>query len=309
MLRSVARVTPFRFGLGAVAFRSRAELRELARKLEGGGWSTLLVPDHLGSASSFAPLLIAAEATDQLRVGTLVINNDFFHPVRLAQEAATVDVLTDGRLELGVGSGWARPEYDTLGLSYDRPRDRAARLADAVRTMKRAWSGEITVPGGAEAVPAVPAPVQQPHPPLLIGGHGDAILALAAADANIVGFTGLTWTGSSLAPTGASLESLTERTDFVRAEAGSRAESLEFNVLVQAVSIGEPLEEQIEQVAADLGVTPELVRTSPLALVGSQSEIINKLKGIREQTGISYFVVFDSALDDMGPVAARLAGT
>jgi probable F420-dependent oxidoreductase len=302
-------VTAFRFGLSAVALRSRAELVELARKLEGGGWSTLLVPDHLRSWSSFAPLLIAAEATDQLRVGTLVINNDFFHPVRLAQEAATVDVLTDGRLELGVGSGWARPEYDVLGLSYDRPRERAARLADAVRTMKRAWSGEITVSGVAEAVAAVPAPLQRPHPPLLIGGHGDAILALAAAEANIVGLTGLTWTGSSLAPTGASVESLAERTAFVRAQAASRVDSLEFNVLVQAVSIGEPLEDQIEQVAADLGASPEVVRTSPLALVGSQSEVVNKLLGIREQTGISYFVVFDSALDDMGPVVTRLAGT
>jgi probable F420-dependent oxidoreductase len=250
-----------------------------------------------------------SEATDQLRVGTLVINNDFFHPVRLAQEAATVDMLTDGRLELGVGSGWARPEYDVLGLSYDRPRDRAARLADAVGTMKRAWSGEITVSGLTEAVTAVPAPVQRPHPPLLIGGHGDAVLALAAKEANIVGFTGLTWTGSSLAPTGASLESLTERTAFVRARAGSRADGLEFNVLVQAVSIGEPLEEQIDQVAGDLGVSPELVRTSPLALVGSHSEVVNKLLSIREQTGISYFVVFDSALDDMGPVVTRLAGT
>lgn len=303
------RLTPFRFGLGSVAFRSRPELRELARKVEGGGWSTLLVPDHLGAASSFAPLLIAAEATDQLRVGTLVLNNDFFHPVRLAQEAATVDVLTEGRLEVGVGSGWARPEYDVLGLSYDRPRDRAARLADAVRTMKRAWSGDITVPGTSDRVAAVPTPLQQPHPPLLIGGHGDAILALAAAEANIVGFTGLTWTGSSMAPTGASLESLTERTAFVRALATTRADSLEFNVLVQAVSIGRPLDDQIEQVADNLGVPPEVVRASPLALVGSQSEIVNKLLAIREQTGISYFTVFDSAFADMGPIVASLAGT
>ncbi len=169
------------------------------------------MPDHLGRASSFAPLLIAVEATDQLRVGTLVLNNDFFLPVRLDQEAATVDVMTGGRLELGVGSGWARAEYDVLGIGYDRPPDRAARLAYAVRTMKRAWSGDITVPGNPDPVAAVPTPVQQPHPPLLIGGDGDAVLALAAAEADIIGFTGLTWTGSSLEPTGASLESLTER--------------------------------------------------------------------------------------------------
>jgi probable F420-dependent oxidoreductase len=287
----VARLNPLRFGLGSVAFRSRPELRELAKRLEGGGWSTLLLPDHLGRASSFAPLLIAAEATDQLRVGTLVLNNDFFHPVRLAQEAATVDVMTGGRLELGVGSGWARAEYDVLGISYDRPRDRAARLAYAVRTMKRAWSGDITVPGNPDPVAAVPTPVQQPHPPLLIGGDGDAVLALAAAEADIIGSTGLTWTGSSLEPTGASLESLTERAAFVRAQAPTRADNLEFNVLVQAVSVGRPLDDQIDQVADDFGGPPELVRTSPLALVGSQSEVVNKLMAIREQTGISYFTV------------------
>jgi probable F420-dependent oxidoreductase len=272
------------------------------------GLSCLPVPAHLGRASSFAPLLVAAEATDCLRVGTMVLNNDFFHPVRLAQEAATVDVLTEGRLELGLGSGWARAEYDVLGLSYDRPRDRAARLADAVGTMKRAWSGGITVPGGPGPVAAVPTPVQQPHPPLLIGGHSDAILALAAAEANIIGFTGLTWTGSSMAPTGASLESLTERAAFVRAQAPTRADSLEFNVLVQAVSIGRPLDDQIDQVADNFGAPPELVSTSPLALVGSQSEVVNKLLAIREQTGISYFTIFDSAFADMGPVVGMLAG-
>ena len=302
-------VNPFRFGLSAVALRSRAELRGLAQKVEGGGWSTLLVPDHLGSTSSFVRLVVAAEATDHLRVGTLVINNDFFHPLRLAQEAATVDVLTDGRLELGLGSGWARPEYDLLRLSYDRPGDRAVRLADAIRTMKRAWAGDITMPGTAQPIAAVPAPAQPPHPPLVIGGHGDAILTLAASEANIVGLTGLTWTGSGLAPTGASLESLTERAAFVRAQAGARTNALEFNILVQAVSVGQPLAHQAETVSRNLGVTPELVRNSPLALVGSQSKMIEKLHYIREQTGISYFAVFDSALDDMSPIVAQLAGT
>ena len=203
---------PFRFGVNSTTVESRSAWQERARRLEGEGWSILLVPDHLGGPSTFAPLVSAADATSRLRVGTLVINNDFFHPLRLAQEAATVDLLTDGRLELGVGSGWNRPEYQVLDVAYDRPSLRAARLRAALATVKSAWAGGARPRGrdGAGGPRAVPAPRQQPHPPLLIGGHSDAVLELAATEANIVGFTGLTWTGSSLAPTGASVEALAE---------------------------------------------------------------------------------------------------
>jgi hypothetical protein len=135
------------------------------------------------------------------------------------------------------------------------------------------------------------------------------MLALAAAEANIVGFTGLTWTGTALAPTGASLQSLKDRAEFVRANAAERGEALEFNVLVQTVSIGKTLEEQEARVAAQLSVPTELVRSSPLALVGSEREVIEKLHTVREQTGISYFAVFDAAIDDMAPVVSKLAGT
>jgi probable F420-dependent oxidoreductase len=259
--------------------------------------------------SSFAPLVVAAEATERLRVGTLVINNDFFHPLRLAQEAATVDLLTDGRLELGLGSGWNRPEYELIGLGYDRPSTRAARLADAVRIMKQAWAGKVTMDPRAGSERAVPVPVQRPHPLLLIGGQGDATLALAASEADIVGFTGLTWTGSALAPTGGSLKSLTERAAFVSAHAAGRADRLEFNLLVQAVAVGRPFADQAEDLSARLSMPPELLRTSPLALVGSEAEVVEKLQSVREQTGISYFVVFDTGIDAMAPVVARLAGT
>ncbi len=298
----------FRFGLSAVQVRSRGELRALAQRLEAGGWSTLLVPDHLGMLSSFAPLVTAAEATTSLRVGTLVINSDFFHPLRLAQEGATVDLLTEGRLELGLGAGWARDEYDLLGVAYDRPPVRAARLGEAVRAMKAAWSGSPAMPGVSEIAAAVPAPHQRPHPPLLIGGHGDATMSLAADEADIIGLTGLTWTGSSLAPTGGSLDALAERSAFVRQRAGERAESLEFNLLVQAVSIGDPLDTQVDRLAAAWGVPADAVRTSPLALVGSREEVIERLVAARERVGISYIVVFDATLDAMEPIVEELSG-
>lgn len=173
-------------------------------------------------ADAFAPLVSAADVTSTLRLGTMVINNDFARPLRLAQEAATVDLLTDGRLELGIGSGWAKPEYDLLGIAYDRPRIRAARLADAISVMKRAWAGEVTISGARNDPAAVPRPLQLPQPPLLIGGHSDAVLRLAAQEAEIIGFTGVTWTGSGLGATGAGVEPFAERVGFVRSVAGDR---------------------------------------------------------------------------------------
>jgi probable F420-dependent oxidoreductase len=270
-----------------------------------------LVPDHLGGVSTFAPLVSAADATSTLRVGSLVVNNDLFHPLRLAQEVATVDLLTDGRLELGLGSGWNKPEYQLLELSYDRPAQRAARLGDAVAAMKWAWAGETLLPGtpGVGSARAVPQPAQRPHPPLLIGGHGDAILGLAAAEADIIGFTGLTWTGTSLAPTGASTDALAERVTFVRNQAGGRFADLELNILTQVTSIGAEAESTVARLASTLRVEAELVRDSPLTLIGSVPEVVDKLVATRERLGISYVVVFDTAIDDMTPVVAQLAGT
>jgi alkanesulfonate monooxygenase SsuD/methylene tetrahydromethanopterin reductase-like flavin-dependent oxidoreductase (luciferase family) len=179
---------PFRFGVTTTGLGSRSAWQDRARRLEGEGWSTLLTPDHLGSSSTFAPLVSAADVTTDLRVGSLVVNSDLAHPIRLAQEAATVDLLVDGRLELELGAGWDRREYELLGARYDRPAVRVARLRDAVTTMRAAWAGEVRFPT-AEGGPgdrAVLDGVQRPHVPLLIGGHGDAILDLAAAEADIV---------------------------------------------------------------------------------------------------------------------------
>ena len=302
---------PFRFGVNTTSIESRVAWQDRARQLEAEGWSTLLVPDHLGAVSTFVPLVSAADVTTELRVGSLVINNDLFHPLRLAQEAATVDLLTDGRLEFGVGSGWNQPEYELLDIAYDRPAHRAARLRQAVTTMKSAWAGEsrLPAPDGTESNRAVPEGVQRPHIPLLIGGHGDHILALAATEADIVGFTGLTWTGSSLAPSGASVDALEERVRFVRHQAGDRFDDLELNILTQITSIGRDAQSMVIEVASRIGTEPGLVRTTPLTLIGSVSEIVDKVVATREQLGISYVVVFDGAIDEMAPVVAQLAGT
>jgi probable F420-dependent oxidoreductase len=300
---------PFRFGVSALAPMldpTAAGWRDLARKVEDLGFSTLLAADHLSLASPFAPLVVAAGATEHLRVGTLVVNNDFHRPLRLAQEAATVDRLVDGRLELGLGSGWNKPEYDMLGIDYDPAPQRAVRLGDAIRTMKQAWAGEMRVGSGERSRPVVPAPAQQPHPPILIGGHGDAILTLAAAEADIIGFTGVTWRRDRLVPTGVSQAAIEERVALVRSAAGDRAESLELSALVQRVDTsGGP--EVADELAAK-GLDPEAADDSPFLLVGPAAQLTEKLLALRERLGISYWIVFQPALDDVAPIVAELAG-
>jgi probable F420-dependent oxidoreductase len=225
-------------------------------------------------------------------------------PVRLHESLQAWHPVED----LGLGSGWNKPEYELLELSYDRPALRAARLRDAVAAMNSAWAGETLLAGGpdADSTRAVPKPVQRPHPPLLIGGHGDTVLGLAADEADI---TGLTWTGASLAPTGASTDALAERVTFVRDRAGARVGDLELNILTQGTSIGGDAEATLAGLASALGVEKELVRDSPLTLIGSVSEVVDKLVANRERLGISYVVVFDTAIDDMTPVVQRLART
>jgi probable F420-dependent oxidoreductase len=237
-----------------------------------------------------------------------VMNNDFASPLRLAQEASTVDLLTDGRLELGLGSGWAKREYDLLGVAYNPARRRAERLQNAVTVMKSAWSGGQVLSAADGSIPAVPPPTQSPHPPLLIGGQGDSILAAAAREADIVGFTGYTWNGSTLAPTGLSSETLTDRIRFVRDAAGSRFQNLELNVLLRAVRTSSRRRDGKESVAKELGIPTSDVAASPFVLAGTVDDVVEKLLGVRECLGVSYFVAFQTELDELTPVIDALAG-
>lgn len=293
---------PFRFGVFAPRLTSRSDLAEFARGIEGDGWSTLLLPDHLGLASSLAPLVSAADVTTTLRVGNLVLNNDFHRPVRLAQELSTVDVLTDGRLEIGLGSGWSVPEYEILGIQMDRPLVRARRLIESWGIMTKAWEGQPTLNFGGE-LPAAPAPVQRPHPPLLVGGRGDTILRFAAEQADIVGYSG----GAN--PANSTFEAVKERVEFVRAAAGERLDHLEHNVLIGTVTIGDDAGATLEETAKGQSLTPEQVRDSPLSLIGSRREIVEKIQRLREELGISYFAFFAWGREAMTPVVAELAGT
>src|SRR5919198_2342172 len=190
------RLKPFRFGVTVGRASSRAAWAEKARTLEDLGYATLTVPDHLTDLLAPMPALVsAAAATTRLRVGTNVLNNDFRHPVLVAREAATVDLLTEGRLQLGLGAGHMQAEYDQAGWRFDAGGTRVERLAEAVTIIKGLFSGEpVTFDGRHYRVTnhtIHPLPIQQPSPPLLIGGNGRRLLTLAAREADIVGLSGI----------------------------------------------------------------------------------------------------------------------
>lgn len=308
---------PFRFGANLWHASSRTAWVEKARKLEALGYAVLSVPDHLADFLAPLPALVsAAEATTRLRVGTYVLNNDFRHPVLVAREAATVDLLTDGRLQLGLGAGFMQAEYDQMGVRFDPGGRRVERLAEAVRLMKGLFTGQpVTFVGQHYHVTRCqlqPLPVQRPHPPLLIGGNGRRLLALAAQEADMVGLTGITFRPGGQGPelSGWTVAGLEERLQCIREAAGARYDHLELGALVQRVEVTEHRYLAAEEL---VNRWPQLdaseILQSPFVLVGTVEQIVEDLRMRRERWGISSYVVFERDMDTFAPVVARLAGT
>jgi probable F420-dependent oxidoreductase len=307
---------PFRFGVNVWGAHSRAEWVSKARRVEELGYSTLTVPDHLGEFFSPIPAVIsAAEATTRLRVGTNVLNNDLRHPVLVAREAATVDRLTDGRLQLGLGAGHTKSEYDQAGLDYDAGATRVERLAEAVTIIKLLLAGgPVTFAGRHYRVTAHtihPPVVQQPHPPLLIGGNGRRLLTLAAQEADIVGLSGITFRQGGTQPdvSGWTAAGVDARMRLVRDAAGARYPHLEINALVQRVVITDDRRD----VAAELcrrwpALSAADILDSPYVLVGTVDQLAESLHARRERWGISYYVTFEPYMEALAPVVARLSG-
>ncbi len=308
---------PFRFGVSVWHAHSRSEFAEKARKIEALGYDTLTLPDHLTDRIAPLPALVsAAEATKTLRVGTYVLNNDLRHPVLVAREAAAVDLLTDGRLQLGLGAGSIRSEYDQVGLGFDAGGTRVERLEEAVRIIKGLLSGEqVTFTGKHYAVDGhaiAPLPVQRPHPPILIGGNGPRLLALAAREADIVGLSGLNFrNGGAIPPdfSGWRVSNVDERLGLVREAAGKdRYDRLELNALVQRVVITDDRLAAAEALTSLTQLTPDEILQSPYVLIGSVDQMVEDLQARRERWDISYYVVHEPYLDDFASVVTRLAG-
>ena len=309
---------PFRFGVSVPSATSRRDWVAKARKTEDLGYDVLTVPDHL--AELFAPMpavLSAAEATKDLRVATNVLNNDLRHPVLVAREAATVDLLTEGRLELGLGVGSLRSEYDQAGLRFDRGGTRVERLVEAVTIIKGLLNGEqVTFAGRHYQVTGhsvAPLPVQKPHPPLLIGGNGPNLLTLAAREADIVGLSGINFRHGGAVPpdlSGWKMAAVDERVQLVREAAGEeRFAQLELNALVQRVVVTENHREAAEQLTSRWAeLTPDDVLQIPYVLIGTVDRIVEDLLARRERWGFSYFRISEPYLDVFAPIVARLAG-
>ncbi len=311
-----APLRPFRFGVQAYGPADPVGWAEQARRAEDLGYSTLTVADHLDNQLAPIPALVAAaDATSTLRIGTLVLANDYRHPVVCAREAATVDLLSAGRLELGLGAGWMTSDYEHAGFSLHSPATRVDRLAEAVAVIKPLLEGkQVTYRGDQYRIRGLdgrPLPVQRPRPPLLIGGGGRRVLSLAAREADIVGLNPDLRAGviDTRAGPDATVDATDRKIGWIREAAGDSFSDIELHVRIHIASVSEHRDEVADAVAPGFGISAAEALASPHALVGTESQIIEQLLQRRERWGLSYVGLSADVLDEMGPVVARLAGT
>jgi probable F420-dependent oxidoreductase len=309
-------MAPFRFGVQLSRAASGREWRELAKRIEGLGYSTLFIPDHF--EDQFGPLValtVAAEATTRLRVGSLVFGNDYRHPVVLAKEIATLDLLSEGRVEFGLGAGWMTADYEQAGMDLDPPSVRIDRMAESLAVMKALWStGTCTFAGKyyrVEGATGQPRPHHSPHPPIVIGGGGPRVLGLAAREADIVGVNPSLAAGA-IGPevlAGTNPAAYDRRLEWVRAAAGARFDDLELQCLTFIVQIVPDRRDAVARLAGALSVAEEHVAGTPIALIGTTAQIAETLRARRERFGFSYIVVHEAEMEAFAPVVAELTGT
>ncbi|MGQ0431788.1 MAG: TIGR03621 family F420-dependent LLM class oxidoreductase [Microthrixaceae bacterium] len=307
---------PFRFGIQCRGPADADGWPALARKVEDLGWSTLTVADHLDDQLAPIPaVMAAAAATTTLRVGTMVLANDYRHPVIVAKEAATLDVLSGGRFELGIGAGWMTSDYEAAGIPLDRPGVRIDRLAEALAVMRGLWAdGPFSFEGEHYQVHDLdgrPPPATSGGPMLVIGGGGERVLRLAARTADIVAVNVNLNAGvidERAFPDGTP-DATDRKVAWLREEAGDRFAELELQVRVHLAMITDERATVIEDMAPAFGLTPAEAAATPHALIGSVEEVRDQLIERRERWGISYLGMSGDQLDAFAPVVAELAGT
>ena len=306
---------PFRFGIQASKANTRDLWVDLARRSEGHGYSCLTMPDHFDDQLAPVPaLMTAANVTTNLRVGALVWDNDYKHPAVLAKELATMDVLSDGRLELGIGAGWMISDYEQMGIPYDSAKVRIDRFVEGLKVIKGAMAeGAFSFSGDHYTITnynGTPKPIQAPCPPILIGGGGKRVLSIAAREADIVGINA-TMSAGVIGPDAfntMTAEAVDEKVAIVREAAGARFSDIEMNVRAFLVSITDDAKQAASGIASMLGVEPQMVEQSPFALVGPTSKLIEDLIERRERWGFSYIIVGADDVESFAPVVAALNG-
>lgn len=325
-------VQPFRFGAIEVFAGSGKEWADTARRIEGAGYSTLEIVDHLMPQFAPLPALSAAAAvTTTLRVGTQVLCNDYRHPVVLAKECATLDVISDGRLELGIGAGWMRADYTQSGIPLDTPKDRIDRLEESLQILRGCFADDPFSFSGAHYTvtghSAIPKPVQKPHPPFLIGGGARRMLRLAGREADIVGINfdlrsdateepGAPVAGGVMSAAAASTgtaAAVAQKIDWVREGAGDRFDELEFNITGFVTQVTDDVETTAAEIGAPIGLSAKEILDIPFVLIGPVERISDVLIERRERFGLNYWTfpmpIIPNGYELLAPVVDRLAGT
>jgi len=293
----------YRFGYNTREVASLGEFRETCRTAEAFGYDVCLVPDHLGRdcPSPFVTMVAAADATERMRVGSFVLNIGFWNPSVLARDAAATDLLTAGRLELGLGAGHMKSEFDKAQISWQPLRERMDRLERTLDELDRLYAPDD--PDGYRTA-------QRPRPPIMLAGLNDRILTLAAKRGDIVGHTAI-WQAKGKTPGTLRLgshEEFAERVAFFREQAGERVDEIEANFLIQAVVVTDDPLGAMEKVVAERGLeyTAQELLDAPTNFVGTLDEIVAKIDDYRERYGITYFSVHEPYMRAFGPVIEKI---
>ena len=311
-----AHARPFRFGVMAANARSASEWTDTARKAEDLGYSVLLMPDHFGDQlAPIAALSTAAAVTETLRVGSLVFANDFRHPALLAKDTATIDLLSDGRLEIGVGAGWMTEDYSWTGVEQDRPGVRIDRMVESIEILRGLWGDDtFSFDGDHYTITEMnghPKPVQPGGPPIVVGGGGERVLSTAARLADIVGVNPNVGEGTvgPEAIASMSAEATERKLGWVRDAAGDRFDDLEISILKFVTVVTDDRDTVAGKIAGAMGMDADTLLASPHAQVGSVEQIADELVAQRDRWHGSYVTVQADAIDTFAPIVAALAGT
>jgi probable F420-dependent oxidoreductase len=305
---------PFRFGAKATRATSGKEWADLARAAEDLGYASFQIDDHFGNQLAPVPAIMAAAcATEKIYVGPHVAGIDFRNPVLFAKEAATIDLLSDGRMMLGLGAGWSKDDYAIAGIDQAAASVRIERLGEAVSIMRGLWGAEPFSFEGTHfsvaEVNAMPKPVNQI--PILIGGGGQKLLTLATQVADIVGINPKI-VGKSINPRSmatAAADAVDEKIGFVKAAAGDRFGEIELQLQLFKTQVTDDPGPVIDGLAKAFGLPPEVVATAPFFQIGTVAQIKENLIAMRERWGISYIVCQNDGTQSLAPIVAELAGT